>query len=62
MPPTFMERMVEGARKRRLRVVELHTLGGLSFAEIAAVMKISRHAAWRLWDEAKKKRETPQVP
>ena len=56
MTTPFMERMVEDARKRRLRVVELRQKE-LSFAEIGGAMKISRTAAWRLWKEAKRKGE-----
>ena len=53
---TFMEKMIAEARKRRDRVVALHQKG-LSFAEIAKVMNISRPAAWRLWNEAVKRGE-----
>lgn len=57
MTTSFMERMVEEARKRRQRVVELRKKG-LSFIEIGGAMKIGRTAAWRLWKEAQRKGET----
>lgn len=56
MTTTFMERMIEEAHKRRLRVVELRG-AGLTFAEIGLLLHIGRAAAWRLWKEALKKGE-----
>ncbi len=58
MTTSFMERMVEEAKKRRMRVVELRQKG-LSFAEIGGAIKIGRTAAWRLWKEAERKGEIP---
>lgn len=52
----YMQVMEEGARKRRAKVIGLHQKG-LSFAEIAKLMDISRPAAWRLWKEAVRKGE-----
>ena len=52
----YMEAMIEAAKKRRGRVVELHRKG-LTFAEIGKVLAISRQAAARLWKEAQRKGE-----
>ena len=56
MTTTFMERMADEARKRRLKVVELRGKG-LTFEEIGGVLHLTRQRAWRLWKDAERKGE-----
>jgi DNA invertase Pin-like site-specific DNA recombinase len=58
MSNVYMDRMIESARRRRWRVVELRR-AGVSMTEVARVLGVSRPAVYRLWNEAVRKGEVP---